>query len=110
MKLKWTKHGVVRGYTRLGRYGLPEIEKKILASIDTAVAGGDGKALVKFKLGRKRCVAVLQPLTTDGTEALVITTFEDGVRSSYDYHVGKRLGKHDKKLRKKTRNQDNYSS
>jgi len=50
MKLKWTKHGVVRGYTRLGRYGLPEIEKKILASIDTAVAGTDGKALVRFKL------------------------------------------------------------
>jgi len=108
MKLKWTKHGVVRGYSRLGRYGLPEIEKKILASIDTAVAGTDGKALVRFKLGRKRCVAVLQPLTTDGTEALVITTFEDGVRSSHDYHVGKRLGKHDKKPRKNTRNQNNY--
>ena len=108
MKLKWTKHGVVRGYSRLGRYGLPEIEKKILASIDTAVAGTDCKALVRFKLGRKRCVAVLEPLTDDGTEALVITAYEDGVRSSHDYYVGKRLSRHDKKPRKNTRNQDNY--
>ena len=84
MRLKWTKHGAERGHTRLGRYGIPEIEKRILQSLNTAVEAKDGRAKVRFKLGRKRCIAILEPLDDEGVKALVITTYHTQTPSSRD--------------------------
>ena len=86
MELKWTKHGVVRGYTRAGRYGMDVIEKKIIDNVNKAIVCRNGHAAIPFKLGRKHFEAVLAPLDDSGTKALVITTY---------------LKKDRKKLRKK---------
>ena len=48
MELKWTKHAIKRGYTRLGRYGMDIIEEKILQNIDNAtVSDEDNKAIIE---------------------------------------------------------------
>lgn len=76
MELKWTKHAIKRGYMRLGRYGMDAIEAKIIQNIDKAtVSDQDHKAIVPFKLGKKRCLAVVMPTNEDGTEALIISMF-----------------------------------
>lgn len=68
MKLIWTKHAVKRGYMRLGKkYGMDKLEEKILININRAKPNKDGKsALIPFKLGRNRCVAVVIPEGADG--------------------------------------------
>ena len=100
MKLQWTKHGIERGCTRLGRYGMPEIEKRIIQNLNNAVETKCGRAKVRFKLGRKRCVAILEPLDDEGVQALVVTTYHAQKSSTCDFGKSKRLKKHDKKLRR----------
>ena len=72
-KLIWTKHAVQRGYTRLGKkYGMNKIAKKILENIEKARPNrNEDSAVVPFKLGRKRCMAVIVPDGDDGNTAVI---------------------------------------
>ena len=99
MQLSWTKHAVVQGYKRLGRYGLDEINSRIIQNVDRATVTSDGRAKVSFKMGRKKCVAILKPLNKNGLKALVVTVWGDSPRSAYDFGNPKRQKKHDLKLR-----------
>jgi|7_EtaG_2_1085326.scaffolds.fasta_scaffold389530_2 hypothetical protein len=72
IKLIWTKHAVQRGYGRLGRYGMDTLEKKILKNIDKATANkASNAALIPFKLGRQRCVAVATCQEEDGNNIII---------------------------------------
>ena len=73
MKLIWTRHAVLRGYSRLGKkYGMDRIAKKILENIDKARPNRDERsAVIPFKLGRKRCMAVIIPDSKDGSVAVI---------------------------------------
>ena len=73
IKLIWTKHAVSRGYDRLGRkHGMDTIEKKILENINRARPNRQqNSALIPFKLGRKRCVAVVVPEGSEGNIAVI---------------------------------------
>ena len=68
MKLIWTRHAIQRGYDRLGKkHGMDRIEKKILENINRAAANRkDDSALIPFKLGRQKCIAVVVPDDPDG--------------------------------------------
>ena len=72
-KLIWTKHAVQRGYTRLGKkYGMNKIAKKILENIEKARPNrNEDSAVVPFKLGRKRCMAVVVPDSIDGNTVVI---------------------------------------
>ena len=53
IELIWTKHAVQRGHTRLGRYGMDNIQKKILKNINRAALNNKGdEAMIPFKLGK----------------------------------------------------------
>ena len=73
MKLIWTRHAILRGYSRLGKkYGMDKIAKKILENIDKARPNrNEDTAVVPFKLGRKRCMAVIIPDSDDGNIAVI---------------------------------------
>ena len=73
MKLIWTRHAIQRGYSRLGKkYGMDRIAKKILENIDRARPNrNEDTAVVPFKLGRKRCMAVIIPDGDDGNTAVI---------------------------------------
>ena len=72
MKLIWTRHAIQRGYKRLGRYGMDTLESKILKNIDRAMPNKETTdALIPFKLGRKRCVAVVIPEGVDGRVGII---------------------------------------
>ena len=73
IKLIWTTHAIRRGYKRLGRkYGMDKIEEKILKNINKAAANrNEDSAMIPFKLGRKRCVAVVVPEGSDGNIAVI---------------------------------------
>ena len=72
MKLIWTRHAIQRGYQRLGRYGMDTLESKILKNIDKAMPNkGSNDALIPFKLGRKRCVAIVIPEGENGRVGVV---------------------------------------
>jgi|TARA_R110002167_G_scaffold194155_1_gene396794 ribosomal protein L15 len=102
MELKWTKHAIKRGYTRLGRYGMDIIEEKILQNIDNAtVSDEDNKAIIPFKLGKKKCVAIVMPTNEDGSEALIISMFpvagrgkEGSAQRSYMELTDRQLKRH----------------
>ena len=72
-KLIWTKHAVLRGYNRLGKkHGMDNIEQKILKNIDKAAPNREeNSALIPFKLGRKRCVAVVVAEDAAGETAVI---------------------------------------
>ena len=73
IKLIWTTHAIQRGYTRLGKkYGMDNISKKILENINNARPNrNEDTAVVPFKLGRKRCMAVIIPDGNDGNTAII---------------------------------------
>ena len=73
MKLIWTRHAIERGYTRLGKkYGMDTLERKILTNINKARPNKEGNsALVPFKLGRKRCVAIVLPEGDNGRIGII---------------------------------------
>ncbi len=72
MKLIWTRHAIQRGYQRLGRYGMDTLENKILKNIDRAMPNKESNnALIPFKLGRKRCVAILVPEGEEGRIGII---------------------------------------
>ena len=73
MKLIWTRHAIQRGYSRLGKkYGMDTVERKILENINNARPNrNEDTAVVPFKLGRKRCMAVIIPDDDDGNVAII---------------------------------------
>ena len=72
MKLIWTRHAIQRGYGRLGRYGMDTLERKILKNINRAKPNKESTtALVPFKIGRKRCVAVVIPEGEEGQIGII---------------------------------------
>ena len=73
IKLIWTKHAIRRGYVRLGKkYGMDNIAKKILENIENARPNrNEDTAVIPFKLGRKRCMAVIIPDGDDGNTAVI---------------------------------------
>ena len=99
MQLSWTKHAVVQGYKRLGRYGMDEINSRIIQNVNRAEVTNCGRAKVPFKMGRKKCVAVLKPLNDDGLKALVVTVWGDSPGATYDFGDPKRQKKHYSKSR-----------
>ena len=81
IEVKWSKHAVVRAYKRFGRYGLDNISKKIIKSLSSGRIGcskTSGSAMAPIKLGKKRCVAVVQPISNSGDSVLVKTIYELG--------------------------------
>jgi hypothetical protein len=77
MRLIWTKHAIVRGHSRMGRYGMQKIENNIIKNINRATPNlvGDS-AMVPFKLGRTKYVAVLAPESADGLTVVVKSVYE----------------------------------
>ena len=84
IKLIWTKHAVKRGYQRLGRYGMDTLESKILANMGKAKEDRsrsherpDRKKgfVVPFKLGRKRCVALVTVDSNDRNTVIIKTIY-----------------------------------
>ena len=77
IKLIWTRHAVLRGYSRIGKkHGMDRIAKKILKNINKAAANRDeNSALIPFKLGRKRCVAVVVAEDETGETAIIKSMF-----------------------------------
>ena len=77
MKLIWTKHAIKRGYSRLGKkYGMDKIASKILENINKARPNrNEDTAVVPFKLGRKRCIAVVLPEGKDGDTAIIKSVY-----------------------------------
>ena len=77
IKLIWTKHAIRRGYVRLGKkYGMDNIAKKILENIENARPNrNEDTAVVPFKLGRKRCIAVVVPEGKDGDTAIIKSVY-----------------------------------
>ena len=72
MKLIWTKHAVQRGYMRLGRYGMDTIESKIRKNINRAKPNKEmNSALIPFKIGRKKCIAVVLPEGETGSVGII---------------------------------------
>jgi acetyltransferase-like isoleucine patch superfamily enzyme len=72
MKLIWTKHAVQRGYMRLGRYGMDTIESKIRKNINRAKPNKEmNSALIPFKIGRKKCIAVVLPEGETGSIGII---------------------------------------
>tara|TARA_R100001082_G_C4310124_1_gene136370 strand:- start:352 stop:633 length:282 start_codon:yes stop_codon:yes gene_type:complete len=72
IELIWTKHAVQRGHTRLGRYGMDNIQKKILKNINRATLNNKGdEAMIPFKLGKNKCLAVLIPVGKTGSKAVI---------------------------------------
>ena len=73
MKLIWTRHAIQRGYDRLGKkHGMDRIEKKILKNINKAKPNrGENSALIPFKLGRQKCMAVVVPESKDGNTVVI---------------------------------------
>ena len=77
MKLIWTRHAILRGYSRLGKkYGMDKIASKILENINKARPNrNEDTAVVPFKLGRKRCIAVVVPEGKDGDTAVIKSVY-----------------------------------
>ena len=61
----------------MGRYGMQNIENKIIKNINKATSSivGDS-AMIPFKLGRTKCVAVLAPESADGLTVVVKSVYE----------------------------------
>jgi len=75
MELIWSKHAVQRSYTRLGRYGMDTIERKINKNVNKAASTHQGGTAIPFKLGKNRCMAVLKPIGKNGNKALIKSVF-----------------------------------
>ncbi len=78
MKLIWTRHAIQRGYSRIGKKhgGMDRIANKILKNINKARPNRqENSALVPFKVGKERCIAVIVPEGKDGKTAVVKSVY-----------------------------------
>jgi hypothetical protein len=77
MKLIWTKHGINRGYLRIGKdYSMDLIEKKIKKNIHRATLNPKGsEALVPFNLGGQWYVSILIPRGKAGLSCVIKTMY-----------------------------------
>ena len=77
MKLIWTKHGINRGYLRVGKdYGMDLIEKKIKRNINRATINNKGdEAMVPFNLDGQWYVSILIPRGKSGLSCVIKTMY-----------------------------------